>query len=145
MSKLKKKQRKEVVRIIEYFISGGAYFWSGYGAFAILDKGFGLSLWWAKLIANVVGVTINFALNRFWVFGGRGASRHLTIVTEKYVIITLANFVIDYLIVKTLRDFGITPYLGQFVSAGFFTVWNYLWYRFWVFTRSRRKPARARS
>jgi hypothetical protein len=30
----------------------------------------------------------------------------------------------------------LTPYAGFFASAAFTTVWDYLWYRFWVF-----KPA----
>jgi hypothetical protein len=40
---------------------------------------------------------------------------------------------IDYGIVGGLERIGITPYIGLFVAAGFFTAWNYLWYRFWVF------------
>jgi putative flippase GtrA len=39
----------------------------------------------------------------------------------------------DYGIVAGLKAAGITPYIGQFISSGFFTVWNYFWYRFWVF------------
>jgi hypothetical protein len=28
---------------------------------------------------------------------------------------------------------GLGPYPGFFASAAFTTVWDYLWYRFWVF------------
>jgi hypothetical protein len=28
---------------------------------------------------------------------------------------------------------GISPYYGMFIAAGYFTIWNYLGYRFWVF------------
>jgi hypothetical protein len=41
---------------------------------------------------------------------------------------------IDYLIILGLKKIGISPYIGQFVSAGFFWGWNFFWYRFWVFT-----------
>lgn len=133
MFKLKKKQKREVRRITEYMISGGAYFWSGYATFFFADKVFHLNLWWAKLIANIVGWLVNYALQRYWVFNNPKLAKHQLDVTRRYIIITLSNFVIDYLIVQGLKNIGITPYIGQFISAGFFTVWNYLWYRYWVF------------
>ncbi len=131
--KLRKKQKREVRRIVEYMVSGGAYFWSGYLMFFALDKGLGLSLWWAKLLANITGWIVNYMLQRYWVFNNPKLAKHQTEVTTRYLTITGVNFVLDYLIVNSLRTIGITPYIGQFVSSGFFTMWNYLWYRFWVF------------
>ena len=130
---IKKWQKLELKKIIEYVVSGGAYFWSGYLVFFIADKKLGLGLWWAKLLANIVGVTVNFILERWWVFGGKDKRKNINQVTGRYVFITLVNFVIDYFIVRGLKSIGISPYIGQFFSAGFFAVWNYLWYRFWVF------------
>lgn len=128
-----KKQRREVRRIVEYMISGGAYFWTGYGVFFVADKVLHLNLWWAKLAANVVGWIVNYLLQRYWVFNNPKLNENKTEVTTRYIIITLADFMIDYLIVSGLKSLGLTPYLGQFVSSGFFTFWNYFWYRFWVF------------
>jgi putative flippase GtrA len=132
----------EWIRISEYLISGGAYFWSGYATFFVLDKGFGLSLWWAKLLANIVGWVINYALQRYWVFRNPSLKKHQTEVTTRYVIITLVDFVLDYLIVAWLKSLGLTPYLGQFVSSGFFTIWNYCWYRWWVFPSQFKQQAK---
>lgn len=126
-------------------ISGGAYFWTGYLVFFICDKGLGLSLWWAKLAANVFGWIVNFILQRYWVFKNPNLNKHQTEVTTRYIIITLADFVIDYFIVRGLKTIGITPYIGQFISSGFFTVWNYLWYRFWVFPEKFGKSAKKAS
>lgn len=143
--RLKKKQQREVQRIVEYMISGGAYFWSGYAMFFVMDSMVGLNLWWAKLSANLFGWTVNYVLQRYWVFNNPRLAKHQTEVTTRYIIITLTNFFLDYVIVSTLKSFGLTPYLGQFVSAGFFTVWNYLWYKFWVFKQKIvRRPRKAR-
>lgn len=128
-----KNRRHDIRQAVEYMISGGAYFWTGYGVFFVCDRIFHLNLWWAKLAANVVGWIVNYLLQRYWVFKNPKLQNHQTEVTTRYAIITLADFVIDYLIVAALKSIGLTPYLGQFVSSGFFTVWNYLWYRFWVF------------
>ncbi len=130
MKKITKKNRKLIIQFAEYLVAGGAYFWSAY--FIILFLTPVIGLWWANLIGNGVGVTINFILERYWVFQG-SKKRHLTEVSWKYIVFTAANFLISYLILKGLMSVGIPIAIGQFISAGFFTVWNYFWYRFWVF------------
>jgi len=138
-----KRLRTNLYQLIAYSITGGAWFWSGYLTFAVCDQVFGLSLFWAKLIANLVGITVNFILERIWVFDRGRRNKKLTVVTERYFILTVINLFIDYLIVLGLRDyFGISPYIGQFVSAGFFYLWNYLWYRYWVFPMAGKKSRR---
>ena len=142
MKKLKKKQKIDLIQAIEYMISGGAYFWSGYLTFFIIDKLLGGSFFWAKSVSTLAGWTVNYLLQRFWVFKNPKLANHQTEVTGRYVTITLIDFVMDYGIVYGLKTIGITPYIGQFISSGFFTVWNYLWYRFWVFpTKFTKKPA----
>lgn len=141
--------RRELIRVAEYLVSGGVYFWSGYVVFFIADTLFGWSLWWAKLSANIVGWTINYLLQRFWVFRNPQLNKYRIEVTGRYAVITLVDFVLDYVIVYSLQSVGLTPYIGQFVSAGFFSVWNYLWYRMWVFTsriyRKEHKKKKIRS
>jgi putative flippase GtrA len=131
----KQKRRKfELVRIVEYMVSGGAYFWSGYLAFLFIDKGLGLTFFWAKSLSTLVGWTVNYLLQRYWVFRNPKLAKHQPEVTGRFIIITLVDFVLDYLIVYALKIHGVTPYIGQFASAGFFTVWNYFWYKAWVFS-----------
>lgn len=142
VKKKSKAKKSELQRVIEYMVSGGAYFWTGYLVFFICDKAFGLSLFWAKLAANIAGWTINYVLQRYWVFNNKSLAKNKTKVTGRYIFITLVNFGLDFLIVNALKGFGITPYIGQFVSSGFFTVWNYFWYKLWVFPNKTKKQAR---
>ncbi|HLB66342.1 MAG TPA: GtrA family protein [Candidatus Saccharimonadales bacterium] len=130
---LKKRQQKLITQLVEYMISGGAYFWIGYGVFALCWSILGWNLWWAKLAANLIGWSVNFILQRYWVFRNPHLKGHMGEVTGRFIFITLVDFLLDYLIVYGLVQIGITPYIGQFASSGFFTVWNYFWYRFWVF------------
>lgn len=133
MPRLKKKQAREVKRITEYLVSGGAYFWTGYATFFVCDQILHLNLWWAKLLANVVGWIVNYLLQRYWVFNNPKLAKHQLDVTRRYIIITLVDFLLDYVIVSSLKSIGISPYIGQFISSAFFTFWNYIWYRWWVF------------
>src|SRR5690554_5956043 len=111
-SKPQKRWRAEIKRLIAYSVTGGAWFWSGYITFAVLYSGLGWSLWWAKLSANLVGITVNFVLERTWVFDRGHRNKRLTVVTERYILLTICNFGIDYLIVKSLQDYlGISPYI----------------------------------
>lgn len=133
MAKTKKNQKTLYVQFAEYAVSGGAYFWSGYLVFFLTYSVTHWGLWWAKLASNVVGWVVNYSLQRYWVFANRELSKHKTEVTGRYAVITLVDFLLDYCIVAGLKHYGLTPYLGQFVSAGFFSIWNFLWYKYWVF------------
>lgn len=142
--KAKKSKRLEVKRLIEYAITGGAWFWSGYAMFALLYSVFGWHIVWAKIVSYIFGLSVNFLLERFWVFGDTHARKQLQAVTTRYVLLSVLNLGIDTGIVWGLDKVGINPYIGQFISAGFFTVWNYVWYKLWVFTKKKSPgPKRA--
>ena len=131
-----KRTKKLLVQLAEYLVAGGAWFWSGYFIIVFLTPVIGL--WWANLIGNGVGLTVNFILERYWVFNST-KKRKTTEVSWKYIVLTAFNFLLNYFILKGLQDIGITVAIGQFISSGFFTVWNYLWYRFWVFQEPPHK------
>ncbi len=145
MAKINSRRRKLIIQFIEYLVSGGAYFWSGYLVLDLLYYSLHWNLWWSTIISNLFGWTINFLLQRYWVFKNPHLKKHLAQVTGRYIFITLVDFVLNYFILYYLRQIGITPAIGQFISAGFFTIWNYVWYRWWVFPErlpAPRHPAR---
>lgn len=125
-----KRSKKVLIQIAEYMVAGGAHFWSGYFIIVFLTPEIGL--WWANLIGNGVGITLNFILERYWVFNG-GKKRNLTEVSVRYIIFTAVNFILNYFVLRYLLQIGIQVAIGQFIAAGFFTVWNFLWYKNWVF------------
>src|SRR4051794_29843665 len=100
---MKKSQKREIKRFTEYMISGGAYFWSGYLVFFAIDKGLKGSFFWAKSLSTLAGWTVNYILQRYWVFRNPSLKKHQTEVTGRYIVITLVDFVLDYLIVFSLK------------------------------------------
>ncbi len=136
MVKLKRKQRKELTRIAEYMVGGGVWFWSGYIIIVFLNGR--VPLFWANFAGNAVGITLNFIIERFWVFKTKRPTT-LAVATRRYVIYTALNaFLLNYFILAALKSVGIEPKFGQFIAAGFFTVWNYIWYKAWVFKGEER-------
>lgn len=125
--------RRNVQQFIAYLIGGTTYFWAGYATFAFFYSGLHWMWWPAKVAGDIVGWTLNYLVQRYWAFASSSLKHQEGQAAEKYVILTVCNLVLDYAIVGSLNAAGVTPYIGFFVSAGFFTIWNYLWYRFWVF------------
>lgn len=138
--KLSHKDRVELKRIAEYLVTGGAWFWSGYAMFALCYSLLGLDIVPAKIISYTFGLIVNFVLERLWVFKAKDPTHQIEKVTGRYVALSVVNLGIDTLIVWGLAQAGVTPYIGQFVSAGFFTIWNYIWYKLWVFARQQTPP-----
>lgn len=124
---------KRLVQLGEYLIGGGVYFWLGLGIFAFCYSWLGWNFWVSKILADVIGWTLNYLIQRYWAFFDRRLKKHEGRVRARYILINVLDFGLDYLIIAGFRLLGFTPYLGFFVSAAFTTVWDYLWYRYWVF------------
>lgn len=126
--------KKEVKRFIKYMVGGGIYFWLGYGIFALGYSVFHWNWFPAKILADLVGWTSNYFIQRYWAFSDQVHLSELQHV-GRYITIESVGFVMDYLIIWWLVSIGITPYIGFFISSVFFTVWSYLWYKYWVFSK----------
>jgi putative flippase GtrA len=129
--------RSNVVQFLEYLVGGTIYFWSGYAVFAIFYSGYAWSWLPAKIFADIVGWTLSYVVQRYWAFSAKDLRHHEGSTVGRYATITLVNLAIDYTLIWSLKIAGVSPYIGFFISAGFFTIWNYLWYRFWVFFTKR--------
>ena len=139
------KKKSFQTQLFEYFVSGGAFFWSGYAAFPLFYSVLHWPLFVAKQLANVIGLSVNYLLEDRWVFNEKTRKTLQRRRTGRYLLLTFVNFGIDYLIVAGLKSVGLSPYLGQFVSAGFFTVWNFIWYKYWVFAPTATKSKKGRA
>lgn len=131
-----KTRSKNVPRFVKYMAGGWLYFWVGYAVFAVC---YSLLKWdWlpSKILADVIGWSLNYLVQRFWAFSDQVHLSEMQHVS-RYVFIESVGFVLDYLIIWGLKVIGVTPYLGFFISAGFFSVWSYLWYKYWVFPEKK--------
>jgi putative flippase GtrA len=125
--------KQNSAQFMKYMAGGSLYFWVGYGVFAICYSGLKWSWLPAKVMADAIGWTLNYIAQRYWAFN----SDHLRLSemqhVGRYLFIESIGFALDYLIIWGLKSVGVTPYIGFFISAGFFTVWSFLWYKYWVF------------
>jgi putative flippase GtrA len=126
-----------IVRFAKYMAGGSLYFWSGYAIFAVCYSALHWYWLWAKMAADTIGWSLNYVVQRYWAFADQ---HHLSEMQHagRYLTIESIGFILDYLIIAGLRLLGITPYIGFFVSAAFFTIWSYLWYKYWVFPEAKK-------
>lgn len=128
--------KSEIRRFLKYLTGGSVYFWVGYGVFAVCYSGFKWGWLPAKIAADAIGWSLNYFVQRFWAFSDQahlGEMKH----AARYIFIESIGFVLDYLIIAGLNHVGVSPYIGFFISAAFFSVWSYLWYKHWVFPRKK--------
>lgn len=137
-NKLSPAWQAKVTQFAKYMAGGTLYFWSGYAIFAILYSGFGWSWFPSKIVADIVGWTLNYLVQRYWAFVPDG--KHLREIEHigRYVFIETIGLILDYAMIAGLNYIGISPYVGFFISSGFFTVWSYFWYKYWVFPQKHK-------
>jgi putative flippase GtrA len=137
MASQKTGKHKEVNRFLKYWLGGGVYFWLGYAVFAVCYSGFRWSWLPSKILADAIGWTSNYIIQRFWAFSDQV---HLSEMQHagRYIFIESIGFIMDYLMIWGLKSIGITPYIGFFISAGFFTIWSWFWYKNWVFPEKKK-------
>lgn len=128
-----RRHRSTAIQFGKYLTGGSVYFWSGYAVFAVCYSGFKWGWLYAKIAADLVGWSLNYLVQRYWAFAGDRIRLREIEHIGRYVLISTIGLILDYLIIAALYQIGITPYIGFFIAAGFFTVWNYLWYKYWVF------------
>jgi putative flippase GtrA len=141
--KITPKTKKIWIQFAEYMVTGGVWFWSGYIIIVSLDNHIGL--FWANLIGNAVGITLNYLLSKYWVFKTKKNTKTDT-KAWRYVVYTALNaFLLNYLILQGLQSgIGIDPAIGQFIASAFFTVWNFVWYKYWVFKDHPTPPRKTK-
>jgi putative flippase GtrA len=121
----------------KYMVGGSLYFWVGYAVFAFCYSVLHWSWLPSKIICDTIGWSLNYIVQRYWAFSEQ---HHLSEMQHagRYIFIESIGFILDYAIIGGLKWLGVTPYIGFFISAGFFTVWSWLWYKYWVFPDQKK-------
>ena len=89
-------------RFLKYWAGGGLYFWLGYGIFALCYSGFHWGWLPSKVMADAIGWTSNYLVQRFWAFSDRVSFSEMK-HAGRYIFIESIGFVMDYLIIWGLH------------------------------------------
>lgn len=126
-------------QLFSYVVVGGLTVVVDLGLLTLLHESYGAPLGVATTVAFCAAVVVNFALNRA-AMSSRG-SWGLTQHALRYGSLVLANYVITLAVVTTAGHVGDRYLVAKVAVVAVSTVWNFLLYRYWVFTPPRRTSA----
>jgi len=136
--KLKQKEKRTLIRwaieFVKLQLAGNVLFWGTYIGYYLLQG----RLHWPELqalvTASVIAHGLFFLVNRNWVFDDKTGRRKTSSEVIRFIIFMGLNFFINIGIIEFLSIYhGISPYIGQFISAMFFVIWNFVGLKWWVF------------
>lgn len=132
--KKKRKLLKYVVEFIKLQLTGNILFWGTYVGLFIFNQ----LLHWPELTAIAIGSILAhclfFLVNKEWVFDDKTGKRKTGHEITRFILFMGLNYFINLGIIAGLdRFFGVTPYIGAFIAGLFFSAWNFIGLRFWVF------------
>jgi putative flippase GtrA len=135
MSKKKNKGKfKLFIEFIKVQVAGNILFWVTYGSYFVFDAVARIPYPISFVMATIAGNIVFFMVDRQWIYNSHNGKRKSSQEIVRFILFMILNYFINLFIVQLLKDtFDISPYVGQFVAAAFFTVWTFLGLHFWVF------------
>ena len=135
MSKKKKQGRiKTLIEFLKVQVAGNALFWITYASYFGFDKLAHIPYPVSFVMATITGNIVFFLIDRHWIYNEDSHKRKTSQEVTRFIIFMIVNFFLNIAIVHGLQQyFDVSPYIGQFVAAAFFTVWTFLGLHFWVF------------
>lgn len=142
-----KKQNKKLpalaVEFVKLQLSANILFWGTIGGLFLLYEIAGWGQTIALATASIVAHILFFLVNKEWVFDDITGKRKTSREIVRFVLFMGLNYIINLGIVTGLGYyFGLNPYLGQVVAALFFTVWNFVGLKYWVFQDTKHHGLR---
>jgi putative flippase GtrA len=119
--------RPKATKIAKYLITGGLSFAFEYGAFLLLVYVFSTKVWLAQAISYCLALVVNFLLLRCWTFRHQG-KHAIAVQVPRYLILAAVNLLISTLLINSLNDRGVKPFLAKLIVVSVIAVWNYVVY-----------------
>ena len=139
---MKKTTRRSVFEFIRYAVAGNVFFWVTYIGYLVLRHLFDWPEAASLATASIIAHIIYFALDKEWVFSKDKKRRKTGVEFTRFGAFMAFNYFLNLGIVLGLSQNGIIPEIGQFISAWFFTLWNWIGFKYWVFKPDLIKRSR---
>lgn len=95
-----------------------------YATFLLVGVNFVLS----SLMAMVFGIAMSFFLQGKYVFYNCSG-----LLIFRFLVVAASNYVVNILLIHSLRNLGVNPFLGGFFALPLGSVFSYLGSRYFVF------------
>lgn len=120
--------------VIKYLSVGVVSVTVDYGLLLLFYRVLGIPLETATATAFIVGLVVNFVLNRMWSFNAKPGRDNAIRQGVLYGILVLLNTVFTVLVVGSVSSYwNIPPEISKPVCVLLTTAWNYILYKKIIF------------
>lgn len=126
--------------ILRYLSIGLLAFITDYIIFITLYYYLDLNLAISTTAGYFIGLLVSFSINRLWVFGQRGRSRHPIRQIIEYLSLVVFNYFFTLLAIVKLQHEGVEPLVGKVIVVGVTVFWNYILFKKVIFADKKHAP-----
>lgn len=127
-------------------LAGNIPFWGTYLVHLLLDKGLGVAQFQSLLVATVLANALFFVVDDRWVFNSSRKKRRASTDAWRFVVFMSLSALITFNITWQLHElFGVSVYIGQFISAALSILWTFVGLKFWVFAPTKQRKSTQRT
>lgn len=137
-NKMRKKIRAYIIashrQFIKYFLVGGSGFILDMGTLILLKEYFAISAVLAVIINQVLILSYNFSLNKWWSFRNREMP-HWQLV--RYIMLAVLNYGFSVAAMYIFNEhYGFDYRLVRIASVMVMVSWNFFLYKHWVYRKA---------
>ncbi|HXH26335.1 MAG TPA: GtrA family protein [Candidatus Acidoferrum sp.] len=126
--------------LFRFLVVGGLCFALDYGTLELTFHLLKFPLALSTNLGLIVGVGVNFVLNKFWTFKASHDAKQSTRQAVLYGILVGVNLLLTNWIVLSLAGLHVKPELGKPISAGVIMCTNFFMYKWVVFKKQPVNP-----
>lgn len=121
------------VSIRKFLVVGVVSFGIDYGLLLILQDEFGVQLNVATTVAFLLGLIVNFTLNKIWTFKAPKGAKQSSRQAFQYGLLVVLNLILTNIIVSSAEGIGFGPELSKPVATATIMALNYIVYNKIIF------------
>lgn len=122
--------------LFKYIVVGVGSLAVDYVALLFLYRIINVDLALATFVSFLMGLTVNFVLNKFWAFQAKNDKMNNIFQTATYLLLVAFNSLFTVIAVVRLEAIDIPPEISKPLSVVMITLWNYVLYKKVIFKKA---------
>lgn len=119
--------------LVKFFVVGGLSFGIDYGLLLVLFHIFQWQLAVATTTAFLIGLLVNFLLNKYWTFEAPRGARHAARQSVLYALLVGFNLLFTDIFIVSLAAWHVRPEFSKPMASAIIMILNYVLYQKVIF------------
>ena len=128
----------DIRQLLKYVFTGGLSFAIEYSSFLLFASFMKIDYRLSNIASMLIALSINFYLNRRYVFMANGGLESSSVSTQfiKYIILLVFNIIASTAIIGLLVDREVEKYIAKLIAVMLVVSWTYLAYKLVIFKKN---------